>query len=396
MSIHRHIAKDGTVSYHLRLRVVGADGTVHHAQRTIHGTKREAQDALARWKVEIERGLAVDRSTMTVGALLAYWLDTYIKDRVAITTYDSYANVVRLHLTPGLGGVLVQSLTPLRIQQFYRSLEQQGASDVIVRRCALHLGRALDVAVSPLGILPQNPAQLARLPERKAKPGTKRPKIALTREQAHSFLEAAQQSAWGPLYALLLTTGIRRGEALGLRWRDIDWTGEALQVVQNNTPRGGPGFTLKDPKSPSAARTVRVPPPTLEALRSWRVRQHETRLAAGADWQEEYDLVFCDGDGTPIDPDRPWHDFRKVRAMATGVPQELTIHHLRHTFITLALQNGIPMEVVSKMAGHSRVSITMDVYSHVHDSVERAAVAVLTDVFYPRAQDAQSAQQAAE
>jgi hypothetical protein len=196
MSIHRHIAKDGTVSYHLRLRVVGADGTVHHAQRTIHGTKREAQDALARWKVEIERGLAVDRSTMTVGALLAYWLDTYIKDRVAITTYDSYANVVRLHLTPGLGGVLVQSLTPLRIQQFYRSLEQQGASDVIVRRCALHLGRALDVAVSPLGILPQNPAQLARLPERKAKPGTKRPKIALTREQAHSFLEAAQQSAW--------------------------------------------------------------------------------------------------------------------------------------------------------------------------------------------------------
>lgn len=382
-STHRHVAKDGTVSWYIRRWILDPEtGTMKHPQRVGGRTKREAESALRDWEDEIASGASGDRSTMTVAELLDYWLETYIVDRKAITTVDSYSNLVRLHLKPSLGRLRVQQLTAMDVQRFYLAKEK-ASTDVIVRRCHIHLCSALDVAVSPLGIVPANVARAARLPARaREHQEPKREKIALTQEQSHAFLESARGSMWGPLYQLLLTTGIRRGEALGLRWSDVDLVAGRLSVVQTLAPRGGPGFTIKDPKNPSSARVVKIPSSTLDALKAWRLVQNERRLQSGEQWQANYNLIWCDDDGSPIDPDRPWHDFRKVRAAAVGVPDKLTIHELRHSFITLSLDAGVPMQVVSRMAGHSKISTTYDIYVHIHQHIIDAAIDIMESVFY--------------
>jgi integrase len=377
-SIKKHIAKDGAVSYYGRATLIDpATGKRTQPQRH-WPSEREAERGMAQWLVEIAQNAHVDRSRMTVGELLDYWLDTYIAGRKAITTVDSYANVVRLHLKPGLGQIAVQKLLARHIQQFYVAKEHAGASAVILKRCHMHLCSALDIAVSPLGLVARNEGRLARLPERRSE-HARRAKIALSAAQARTLYAQMPTARYGALYHLLLSTGIRRGEALGLRWRDIDWAAGTITVAQTVAPRGGPGFVIKDTKN-RKARTLHVPAPALEALRAHRAAQDEVRLAAGTKWQAEYDLVYCLADGTPMDPDRCQHDFRALRARA-GLPP-ITLHELRHTFITLALENGIPMQVVSKMAGHSRVSTTMDIYSHVAPQLELAAVQVMTEVLF--------------
>src|SRR5205823_9706634 len=157
------------------------------------------------------------------------------------------------------------------------------------------------------------------------------------------------------LWLLALTTGLRRGELLGLRWKDVDLERGVLHIRQTVIAlRGHAAFS--QPKTPRSRRSASLLDPITLALREHKRRQNAQRLALGATWQD-HDLVFCTGLGTPINPDNLKVDYDRLVKLA-GVPR-IRIHDLRHTRITLAIQQGAPIKLVSEEAGHSHVSITL-------------------------------------
>ena len=184
---------------------------------------------------------------------------------------------------------------------------------------------------------------------------------AWSADELGQFLGGVQDTVLFGLWRLAATTGMRRGEILGLRWRDVDLDASFVQVVQQRV-RGADGLTYGPPKSAKGRRRIDLDEVTRTALRDHRRQQVEDRLAFGPGYQDG-DLVFARADGSPIDPDVLSTMFeRNVRRL--GLPQ-IRFQDLRHTHATLALAAGIHPKVVQERLGHSTVSITLDTYSHV-------------------------------
>ena len=201
----------------------------------------------------------------------------------------------------------------------------------------------------------------------------------LSPEQARAFLDAAQGDRFHALYVLALSTGMRQGELLALRWQDVDLDRGTVQV-RGSLQRTPAGLTLTEPKTAASRRQVGLTPSAVAALRRHRVAQTEERLRFGSVWQDN-GLVFCNEIGEPIDAThvtvRP---FRRLLERA-GLPQ-IRFHDLRHTAATLLLGQGVHPKMVSEMLGHTQIAITLDLYSHVTPTMQRQATdameAVLT------------------
>jgi integrase len=318
-------------------------------------TKRAAQAALATMLADIDKGTAVDRSRQTVAQMMQYWLDTYAWQRCAAKTVDDYERTIRVHIIPALGAIQAQKLTPDVLQKFYGDKLAAGCGPRTVELCHLRLSQALDQSVK-LGLLTRNVADLVTPPR-----VPRKPRQTWDEEQARRFLAVADQSGRGPIWIVALATGMRRGELLGLRWQDVDFERDILSVRQTvGALRGKPD--VKPPKTRSSIRDVPVPSEVMAALREHRRRQNEQRLALGPVW-EDNDLVFAAANGRPIYPDNLKRDFERLVHLA-GVPR-IRIHDQRHTHVTLAIAAGADIGAVSQRIGHSRTSITMDVYHHV-------------------------------
>jgi len=333
-------------------------------RRQDFGARREAQAALAQWQVEQRQGTLVDRSDQTVAAMMAYWLDTHARHKRP-TTFEGYSLTVRLHVIPHLGAVKVQDLTVRQVQQWWTDLLKAGKGRRTVRLAHLHLKQALDQAMD-LGTVGRNVATRVPPPAPEV-----REMETWTPEEADTFLATADDhGAYGPIWHVFLSTGMRRGEALGLRWRDIDWQSKVLHVRQalvvlNNRPALGP------PKTKKARRDIPVDDGLLDVLRAHRARQTERRLAMGALWQTN-DLVFAAEGGMPIRPRNLLRDYEKLITLA-GV-RRIRIHDERHTWVTWALEEGAALGAVSRMAGHANPAITMNLYGHVTPRMEREVV----------------------
>jgi integrase len=198
-------------------------------------------------------------------------------------------------------------------------------------------------------------------------------------EEAQAFLAVADQSGHGPLWLLALTTGLRRGELLGLRWKDVDLEHGVLHVRQTVIAlRGHAAFS--QPKTPRSRRSAALLDPVTLALREHKRRQNAPRLALGATWQD-HDLVFCTGLDTPINPDNLKRDYERLIALA-GVPR-IRIHDVRHTFTTHALAGGANVKAVSEAIGHADISITLRTYAHVLPEQRREVAAKVSAAFFP-------------
>jgi integrase len=172
-----------------------------------------------------------------------------------------------------------------------------------------------------------------------------------------------------PLLRLAATTGMRRGEVLGLRWRDVDLQRGVLQVVQQRV-RGADALTYGPPKTSRGRRRIDLDPATVSAPREHRRRQLEDRLAFGPGYIDA-DLVFARADGSPLDPDVVSRSFERLARRVGLTP--IRFHDLRHTHATLALAAGIHPKVVQERLGHSSVSITLDLYSHAVPAMQADA-----------------------
>ena len=385
--------RDQVASGHVRKRSTKAGGTVWGVivnrdrdpvtgkrRRTAHGsfrTKAEAQAALRRILTEIDSGVFVERTDLTLGEYMTnVWWPAHTPT-IRANTAASYDRVIAAHILPGLGSVRLQKLTPAMLTAFYGRLSTGEGSNrdplsaKSVRHVHVIVRRALADAVL-WGYLSKNPADAAK-PPRVEK--TKKFKT-WTAPQLRRFLDHAAGGGWEALFTLLATTGMRRSEAMGLWWSDIDWDNHRLSIVRTYLNVGGKP-AVSEPKTGSSARSISLDTHTIEVLRNHRRQAVEQALATGATLSE---FVFADK-GMPIKPDRATRAFTRL-ANEAGLPH-IRLHDMRHTWATLALRNGVHPKVVQERLGHANISTTLNTYSHVTEGMQAEAAEEIASLILP-------------
>ncbi len=344
--------------------VLDATGKPKRRQRAeTFSTEREAKKRERAWLAEIDRGLVIDHSPKTVADVLTHWLDTHGSNLKPKSLYE-YRRIVTQHIIPDLGSIQVQKLTRARVEQFYNDKRAAGCGGRTLELCHERLSQALDHAVD-LDLVPRNVADRARCPR-----AVKKEKTVWEVPQAQRFMTAAQASPYGPIWAMLTQSGMRRGEVMALRWQDVDFT-RGLVSVRRTVGMVGSKLVEGEPKTKSSRREVPIPIAVMAALRTHKMLYNERRLSSPEGWHDN-GLVFSSERGTLINPSNLRRDFLRWKE-AAGVPQ-LGIHDLRHTYVTLAVENGADLLDVSKHVGHARPSITMDIYAHLrHQDHSRVA-----------------------
>jgi integrase len=337
---------------------------------TFRGTLTEAKKELTRLLGDIDKGKHVDASRATVGD----WLDTWIaaaKAKVSPKTHERYAEIVRCYLKPALGAVLLKKLKPADIEAAYAKFDRT-PSPLTRRHIHAILRAALDRAVE-LGQLASNPAarQTKHLPKVE-----RQPVVTLTVEQSGRLLDAIRHTTtyWPVLIAL--ATGMRRGEILALRWKNVDLDSGAIRVVES-LEQTKAGIRFKSPKS-GKSRAVPLPRFAVDALREWKRKQAEAMLRLGVR-QDPETLVCAREDGRPKQPDSLTHEFTYLIGRA-DVPR-VRFHDLLHSHATHLLGQGVHPKIVQERLGHSTISITLDLYSHVSDTMQSQAVVQLDRAF---------------
>ena len=336
-------------------------------RRTWHpagATKRGAQQVLGQLLEDLETNSYLEPEAITVAEYLTdEWLVSAMNE-LRFATYDSYRRNIENHVVPHIGAAKLQALRPIDLSRYYSMLLTSGRRDgrgglstKSVRNIHQTLRKAFDDAVG-LHYLRTNPAV-----------GAKPPRVTTgsdsirywTATELRTFLWESHGHRHIPLWTLAASTGMRRGEVLGLRWRDVDLKAQRLSVRQTIISVGYE-VIRSDPKTAKGARTIDLDGRTVRMLRAHRADQRlERQLLALPDDGEG--LVFCRENGEPYHPDLVRQSFER-RVSASAVPR-IRFHDLRHTHATLMLQAGVPPKVVSERLGHSTVAFTMDVYAHV-------------------------------
>ncbi len=338
-------------------------------QRTFYGkTKEEVRRKLTEAQRGNDLGLNVKPESQTVGKFLSTWLEDVARLRVRPSTFRSYEQILRNHLIPGLGRIQLQKLTPKDIQEFLNAKHSEGISSEHLRRV---LRAALSQAVK-WDLVPRNVATLVVAP--------KRPKhefAYLEPDAARKFLEAAKGHRHEALFTVALSVGLRLGEALGLKWDDIDLQNGSLSVRRQLQRRKGK-IEFSEPKTAKARRTIPLPAFAVTALLEHRGKQLEEKLMNIDRWTE-YNLVFASSVGTPAEE-------RNVRRTLVALLQKcglppMRFHDLRHTCASLLLAQGTDPRTIMETLGHSQIALTLNTYSHVLPSLQRDAADKMQKMF---------------
>jgi integrase len=331
-------------------------------------TREEVATSLATAISDRNKGLpvAID-GKQTVRQYLEGWLAA-IKGNVRPKTFTGYEIYVRLHTVPTLGKTRIAKLTPQQLQALYSKKLEEGLSPTTVFHIHATIHRALQQAVR-WGVIARNVAGLVDPPRR-----TRQEMKTYSSEQARILLDAAVGERLEALYILAITTGMRQGELLGLRWKDVDLDEQVLRV-RATMQRTKEGLTFCEPKTAGSRRQIALTSQAITALRRHRANQAEERLRMGPSWEDK-DLVFCTANGRPIEATNLLRRSFKPLLKKAGLPN-LRFHDLRHTAATICLKKKVPAKVVSEMLGHSRIAITLDTYSHVLPDMQREATAAM-------------------
>ena len=366
-----HIRQRGKRSWAIVLDL-GRDSRGRRRQhwQTVRATKKDAERELTKLLHELDTGGYVEPHKLSVAEYLECWLADYVAHAVSPKTAERYTEIVRRHLVPALGGVPLTKLSPLLIQDYYSQALKCGRLDGsggLSARSVLHNHRILRAALQQAlrwQLTVRNVADAVNPPR------PERPKIRIldTDELAGLMAVAERSSLRRPIF-VALTTGMRRGELLALRWSAVDLerrivsVNEALKQTKN-------GIRFKAPKSGRGRRTIDLLRITAEILREHRLEQTEHRLSVGAVY-EDNDLIFARPDGTPWPPDKFSCAFAAL--MRRRGFKGLRFHDLRHTHASQLLKEGVHPKVVSERLGHASVAFTLDTYSHVLPGIQKEA-----------------------
>jgi integrase len=327
--------------------VVGEYENANGRKRYITSTTKTKQEMKAAVRKKLEdrdNGIAYDSENLTVETYMDRWLES-IKDRARPGTFKPYEAIVRLHVKPTLGRTKLEKLNTMQLERLYRQKFDAGLSAGRVRYIHVTIRKALKDAVR-LQLLSRNVADAA-IPPRVVKTEIE----PLTHDQMRCLLDAATGDKLHALYVLAITTGMRQGELLGLQWKDIDLEAGTLRMS-----RSVYDGVISPPKTNAGRRTIRLSKLAIAAMRKHRV---ESAKRCISEW------VFPNTRGTTIGHQNLHNRSWKPLLKRAGLPHSVRFHDLRHSCISLLLAHGVPIKVVSEMAGHADVSITPSVYGHV-------------------------------
>lgn len=365
MSDPRRDPQRGT--WHFVVDVRRPDGRRSQLRRRGFPTKKAANDALAAIVADQARGTFVRPTRVTLSAfLLDEWLPAK-RSKLRPSTANSYDRIIRLYVVSAIGQTPLAMVDGSMLNGLYHQLLTEGRTDgrrgagaglspKTVRNVHGVLTRAFRDGMR-WGRLQRNPCDAAD-PPRGPTPEMK----AWTADELRSFTRATSEHRWAGVWALMATTGMRRGEILGLRWSDIDLAVGTV-TIRSTRIRYGNTITTSTPKTARGNRTIAIGPATVAALRAWKKTQTADRLLMGAGWQNAAELVVTVGDGSAPNPEAFSNLFHTLTRRA-GLPP-IRLHDLRHSYATAALASGVPVKVVSQRIGHADIGVTLKVYAHV-------------------------------
>lgn len=345
----------------------------HH--KTIHGTKKDADRYLTAARREMDLGVFVEPSAMSLGEYLDRWLRDAARPRVSRRTADGYAGLLERYIREPLGYKRLDKLQALDIQSVYGGMQARGLSAQVVRHTHSALHNALKQAVK-WGLISRNPSDLVELPK-----VSRKERRVLSPSEAQDFLEAAAIMPHGLIFEFALLTGMRPEEYLAMQWADVDFERGTAQV-RRALVRHKKSWSFEEPKTARSRRTVFLPAPLLKMLSAHKRQQAEMRLKLGA-LRQAFDLVFCSEQGTPHSiPNLTYRYFRPILTKAK-LPR-IRLYDLRHSCATLLLIAEENPKVVSERLGHSTIVLTLDTYSHVLPTMQQRATARLEKMLYKK------------
>lgn len=345
--------------------------------KTVTGTKREAERAMEKFIREIEKGYYVTNPNITVTEWVSTWRDVYIEPTVSPTTLSRYDGMIRRYIDPLLGTMKVQDLKPLAVQAWVNGLKISPSSGKTMSAATIKhsfhvLKGAMDKAVQ-VGIIPQSPCNGIALPK-----GQKRAAIIYDEEQTRQLIQAAKSTEMELVIDMELCLGFRRGELLGLQWRDVDWDAQKIHIRRNRVVANRQ-VIVKEPKTASGIRDVPIPDQLMQKLKRHRAACMGRKKIIDVNTMQE-DYIIVHPDGQPIYPEYLSQMLTKLQIRA-GLPQ-CRFHDLRHLCATIMCRQNVPVKVAQEILGHKDFSTTMNIYSHVLASSKQAAADMIGDFVY--------------
>lgn len=349
--------------------------------------KKEAEKEAKLFEAQILKGEYVEAKNFTMTDLFKHWLEVH-GPNLRESTRENYEIIINAHLIPAFGYLDVQKVQSFHIEQYYLNKAKNGRRDgkggLSARSIQYHrriLSEVLDYAVHPIQLITVNPARYIKTPT------PKRKKIVVpTVSQIDQLLAMVNESSPDVYYAaiyLTVYTGLRSSEVRALRWMDIDFKDNTIQIEQTIYKNKLKKMTFPDTKNESSNRKLTIPKECIKILKDLRRQQIQEKLETGVQL-EETDLVFIKPDGTPMSKDALRYHYDKA---AKAVGASTGIHKLRHAHATLMLEAGVETKVASKRLGHSSVVITADIYQQVRLDVDEEAL----DKVQKKMQDARRA-----
>ncbi|MBO0795474.1 MAG: site-specific integrase [Ktedonobacteraceae bacterium] len=342
-------------------------------------TRAEALQKLKKAQREYEMGsLALSGAKLTVRQYLAYWSDIHGAYKKAHTR----SNIAKAckRVDPFIGHLKLQKLTGDHLQHMYGIWQKEGLSPNTIRLIHVILSTAFKQAIK-WKRMSSNPCKDVTLPK-----AVKHAHVCLTPEQAQQLIQTAREHPLECLLVLAVTTGLRKGELLGLRWSDIDLEKQTLQVARTVSYIAMDGksysFIETGPKTEQSRRTIQIPQFAIEHLRLHRAKQLQRRHQAGGAWNDQ-DLVFPGTLGTHYRPPTLQRHFTALLNRA-GLPR-MRFHDLRHSAATILLSFGVNAKVIQELLGHSNIQTTLNLYSHVLPGMQKEAMSYL-DRLYQQAE----------
>lgn len=402
--IVRRELRDGRIRWTLRVDLGRDPSGKRKIVTKTFDRKKDAEAEGRRLERLRDMGAQFANTSMAREPFISYlkrWLEAKAGE-VRPRTLDDYSGIIARYVenppegAPPIGSVRLDRLAPEAFEALYTWMRNAGLSPRTIEYTHTVLRSALKDAVARK-VLAANPTDHAKVPRRRKIEGTEEQTAvkAMTEEEARRFIEAARSDRYFALWLLLLTGGLRPGEALGLKWSDIDFENSRIQVVRSLTRRGveGGGWRLTPPKTATARRTVPLPESTMKALREWKRQTARERLLAGSEYEDTDGLAFVTPFGSALHLSNlhrgPWRRIMEGAELGEREPEPpkpargprakprfrpaFRIYDLRHTCATLLLKRGVSPKVVQERLGHSSVTLTLDTYSHVLPTMQQVA-----------------------
>jgi integrase len=383
--MHGHIEKRGNDSWRLTVSDgLDSQGKQIRYRKTIQAKKEKAAEKeLALMIAEIEKGQFISTGKLTFADFIDRWFKSYADINLAPKTLHRYRQMLDSRIIPILGHYKMDKLRPVHLLDFCTFLrnedtKQRGKSGKLSDMTILHHFRLVSAILQTAlqwQVISFNPAKNVKAPKVKRMPGA-----YYDEGQTAALLEAVENDPiiYKVLIYLAISTGLRRGELMGLEWDDINFDKTVLTVKRASQYLPGKGTFTKDPKNESSKRVVSLPSSIIVLLKEYRREQLQERLRLGDMWQDS-NRIFTTWDGRPMHPDTPSNWFPKF-LKRNNLPH-IPFHGLRHTAATLLIDKGLNIKAVSARLGHTQASTTINIYTHALKSADRKAADMMEDVF---------------